>query len=290
MSYLPTPFSLSFITPSSLVYSNPVKSSQISNCPIAKAGCLNAGKQFLPNHVCTAPAHSFTIPFGGRGERAVSVYSAFQLIKGWRGVNSMDEQMLPSCGQAEQSSSDQLPSLWLHAYVTTVIIISVSIWRSDENAEKTSMLVPGMTASDRRWLMRAVIRESGLVCLCSWLEEVRIPTCGLSIADSMSWTRFPSESWSEETDRKERVITFEKNQLFSKTQRDWHCRCDMRRELMCQVVIAICAHTSCSLTFFIWNNIQRSKVSKHALFCNFWQRCWREEGVFNSNKPRYRDF
>ena len=124
--------------------------------------------------------------------------------------------MLPSCGQAEQSSSDQMPSLWLHAYVTTVIIINISIWRSDENAEKTSMLVPGMTASDRRWLMRAVIRESGLVCLCSWLEEVRIPTCGLSIADSMSWTRFPSESWSEETDRKEKSNYFFKNQLFSK--------------------------------------------------------------------------
>lgn len=41
MSYLPPLFSLSFITPSSLVYSNPVKSSQISNGPIAKADCLN---------------------------------------------------------------------------------------------------------------------------------------------------------------------------------------------------------------------------------------------------------
>lgn len=259
---------------------------------LQKLTALTAGKQFLPTKPCLHSSGSFIHnPPWGRAERAVSVYSVFQLIKSWRGVNTVDEQMLPSCGQAEQRSSDQLPFLWLHTYVTRVRIISVSIWWSDENAEKTPTLVPAMTVSDRRWLMRTVIRESGLVCLCSWLEEVCIPTCGLSIADSMSWTRFPSESWSEETDRKERVITFQKNQLFSKSSAKHRERLAMQawHEEGDRMSNNDCNHTSCSLTLFISNNIQRSRVSKHALLAIFWQRCWREEWVFNPNKPCYRD-
>lgn len=72
---------------------------------------LTRSKQFLSTKPCQHGSSSFIhIPLG-EGEKAVNVYSVVQLIKAKREVNWVNEQMLPSCGQREQSLNYQKASL-----------------------------------------------------------------------------------------------------------------------------------------------------------------------------------
>ena len=98
-----------------------------------------------------------------------------------------------------------------------------------------------------------------------------IPTCGLSIVDSMSWTRFPSESWSGETDRKNKTGVIKK--ICSKKYFNWQIKqrgetaYNVRRSTKRWVIIAsVSSSLNRSLTGDFLIEIEKKEKIPHSKF------------------------